>query len=87
MVKDVFTIRDSKGKYFHDSYLVIANEGIIKRSFSDACNNPESEFYKHAEDFFLYKLGQFDNVTGQMISLSEPEQIAWAANEKEVKNV
>lgn len=38
--------------------------GEAMRGFGDAVMNKESEFGKHPEDYALYKIGDYDTVTG-----------------------
>jgi len=36
------------------------------RSFSDEVNNPESEISRHAEDYELWRVGEFEDATGAL---------------------
>lgn len=49
--------------------------GAAIRSFQDEVNNPESPMYKHARDYELYLVGEFDDTSGQFI-LVEREKLA-----------
>lgn len=49
------------------------------RSFSDECNNPESEFAKHAKDYELWDLGSFDDESG-MFSGNSPVRLVRAVD-------
>lgn len=43
-----------------------------ERSFALAANNPESDFFKYAEDYSLFELGTYDEASGIMTSLVAP---------------
>ncbi len=40
-------------------------EGQAMRTFQDLVLDPESELAKHSEDYALFKLGSFDDSTGE----------------------
>lgn len=50
---------------------VVAHPRQAVRSFSDETNNPESEIHKHAEDYELWLIGSFDDVSGVVKSTTE----------------
>lgn len=45
------------------------------RTFTDACNSPQSEVSKHPADYRLYHLGEYDDETGLIFVLPFPLQI------------
>lgn len=51
--------------------------GQAVRSFSDEVNSspPNSDLSKHPEDFSLYALGSYDDLSGSFSNLSKPELI------------
>lgn len=46
------------------------------RSFQDEINRPESEMFKHPDDYDLYHLSIFDDVTGAFELFDTPQQLA-----------
>mgnify|MGYP000210770145 CR=1 FL=1 len=46
----------------------MAATGQAIRDFTDACNNPESKFYAHPEDYTLMHIGEYDDSLGKMFS-------------------
>lgn len=41
--------------------------GAGKRAFFDSMNHPDNPQAKHPEDFDLYRLGTFNDVTGEFV--------------------
>ncbi|AXL14482.1 nonstructural protein [Microviridae sp.] len=66
--KILFTVYDSKS----ESYLApfsYKTTGEAVRSFTDVVNDPNTAFNKHPEDFVLYKVGGFSEVSGSVFPL------------------
>ena len=40
--------------------------GLAMRAFMDEIKNQESQFCKYPDDFSLFKLGEFDDSSGEM---------------------
>lgn len=53
-------------------------KGLAIRSFGDACKDPESQLSRHPKDFTLFELGEFNEVTGKLSSLSTPLSLGTA---------
>lgn len=66
MIQILISVRDAKAEFFSPPMLV-RTRGEAIRSFSDAVNNPESQFHGHAEDYALFQLGTLDILTGVII--------------------
>lgn len=79
MKQDVFSVFDDKASAF-GTPIFVANRGIAVRSFSDAVQESGNAFAKHASDYKLYKLGEFDNVSGELIKLTTPEFVCHASD-------
>ncbi len=58
-----FAVRDSKAKAFR-APIYCASSGIALRMFVAACNDAQSDFYRFADDFKLFELGEWDPDTG-----------------------
>lgn len=50
--------------------------GAALRSFQDEVNRADGEICKHPDDYDLYHLGEFDDITGALTAVSPPVQIA-----------
>lgn len=59
----VYTIRDSAAEAFMRPFFA-QGKGSAIRSFQDLCNDPEHPVGQHPEDYSLFEVGSFDEVTG-----------------------
>lgn len=67
----VFTIRDSKvDACMRPFFAQSTKEGI--RIWEDSVNSPDSGFFKHPEDYFLYEIGEFDPALGRIYPHTDP---------------
>ena len=74
----ICSIRDSKA----DAWLTpmhFQSSAHALRAFGDIVNDATSDFAKHPEDYTIYKIGEFNDETGQIKS-QVPDPIALAAN-------
>ena len=71
MIHGVYTIYDSKAELYLQPFYCQA-KGQAIRMFEDTCNDPEHQFYKHAEDFTLFQLGVYDDQNAEMQMLKTP---------------
>ena len=65
MKKLICAIRDSKVEAFMTP-MFFRSKGEAIRSFHDAVNDSNMEFKKHAEDFVMFVLGEYDEQLGQI---------------------
>lgn len=64
-----------------DAYMppfVAATPGSAIRAFADEVNNVNGPMWKHADDYALFKLGEFNENTGHIEPTKAPEQLALA---------
>ncbi|QXP08521.1 MAG: nonstructural protein [Arizlama microvirus] len=73
-MKILCTIRDAAIDAF-GPVLEVRAQGEALRMFKDECNNPESRIYKHPEDYELYKIAMYDDMTGEVQGM-KPERLA-----------
>lgn len=67
MILKIFSVFDSAtGAYLQPFFA--ASQGSAIRSFMDACNDTAHEFSKHASDYTLFILGEFDDSDGSIRS-------------------
>lgn len=61
---EAFTVHDSKASAYLQPFFA-PSRGVAIRMFTDACNDPEHQFFRHPEDFTLFSIGVFYQETGQ----------------------
>lgn len=83
MILKVFAVFDSKASTFGHPFFC-HTRGVAIRSFSDAANDSKHEFGRHAADFTLFEIGEYDDQTGKFVNLAAPESIGVALQFVEV---
>jgi len=79
----IFTVRDDKAEaYLPPFYMRTIGEAI--RAFTAAVNDQKHDFRKYAEDYHLYELGRFDELTGKMDVLDSPKHVIAAVDVKTI---
>lgn len=75
----IISIKDTAADAFGRP-VYVATEGVAIRQFQDEVNraSEDNQIYRHPDDFHLYALGHFDDVTGQFDLLEVPRVIARA---------
>lgn len=79
-----FSLFDVKAKAYCVPFFV-HNVNLALRSFGDAVLDQSTGISKHPEDFMLYRLGEYDDNSGKLLSLNEPEFVANAVDFVPVK--
>jgi len=69
----VCSIRDAKAD-FHQPFFV-KTKGEALRGLMDILSDPNSNIHKYPEDFALFYLGTFDELTGSFALLPQPEHL------------
>lgn len=67
-------VRDKKAKFYHPPYAV-PTKGMAIRGFGDAVLKGNSDLSAHPEDFTIFKVGEYDQLTG-LVSSCNPVSIA-----------
>ena len=62
-VQKVFSVYDSKAQAYLQPFHAI-NAAVASRMIADAVSQPDHNFNRHAADFTLFELGDFDDLTG-----------------------
>lgn len=70
----MFTVYDEQQKVFAKP-MFFHQRGEVVRAVQDEVKNPESMLSKHPNDYRLYYLGEFDNLTGMVTGLDIPELV------------
>lgn len=68
----IFAVYDSKAEAYLQPYFA-QTLGTAVRMFTSAAQDQESTFHKHAEDYTLFELGEFDEYTGKITGLNAPK--------------
>ena len=63
MITKIFSVYDSKAQAYLPPFYNPAVGSAI-RAFADAINDSQAPFAKHAGDYVLYQVGEFDDSTG-----------------------
>lgn len=84
MNKPVVAVRDRQMGAFMNPFIA-PTVGVAVRSFADAVNEKDSGMYSHPEDYELFQLAEFDDVSGKFVCLETPKSLAIASNFKEDK--
>lgn len=87
----VFSIFDDKAKAFVNPFFMPHN-GLALRALSDVVQDKNTNISRHPGDFSLYILAEFDDNSGEFVSLERPEFLARALDyvepeRKAVENV
>lgn len=75
MKKKVCAIYDIQGGFFSGLFLH-RSENEAKRDFGSAVRGSETSLSKYPEDYRLFCLGEYDDVTGYIKAVSQPELMA-----------
>lgn len=73
----IFTIYDSKAEAFISPFYE-RSTGLAIRAFEDACNTPEHQFNKYPEDYTLFELGEFNELTAGFELKDSPQSLGLA---------
>lgn len=73
----LISVYDVKAGAYNAPVSMISKAAAI-RSFSDAVNDPKSDFAKHPEDYSINVVGEWDPVSGVLKPLSVPEPLITA---------
>ena len=79
MKRGIYTVHDNQAQAFLAPFFC-NTDGEAIRMFKDTVADPESLFQRHAHDFHLYRLGTFDDVTGDLQNTDPPEMLISAVN-------
>lgn len=66
MIYDVFAVHDSKAEAYLPPF-ILPNSAMAKRVFADCINSNSHQFGANPPDYTLFRLGQFDDSSGQFL--------------------
>lgn len=76
MIMEVYTVLDRGVKAYLPPFFC-RSRGEALRSFTDAVNNREHQFFKHATDYSLWLIGRYDDDSARL-EACEPERVVTA---------
>lgn len=77
MILQIFAVYDQKSHAFASPFY-LAHVDLAKRAFAEAANTPGHSLAKYPEDFFLYRLGTWNDETSEFSPLPQKEYVAHA---------
>lgn len=80
----VFSVYDRKAQAFMTPFYM-QNKAMAERAFRNTVNDAEHNFYANPEDFDLYYLGEYEEMTGEFIQEETNELITTAVAVKDEK--
>jgi len=82
MILKAYTVWDSAADAYIQPFWA-TNDKVALRSFHTACTDSGHDFYKHAEDYTLFRIGSFDQQLGDLL----PENMVAIARAHELKEI
>lgn len=77
MLQKIFTVYDSKvGAYLPPFFMSARGEAL--RAFVDTISDDKSVISKHPEDYTLFELGEYDNLTAKFDMYETPVSLGVA---------
>lgn len=62
----MFTVYDSKAEAYMQPFFQMST-GQAVRAFENSCNDERTEFFRHAADFTLFEIGEYDDQIGKTL--------------------
>ncbi len=81
MQQFMFVIYDSKANAFMTPWF-LTTEQLAIRAFGDLANDPESNVFRHPDDYTLFTIGTFNDATAK-INWNEPQTLGNAIQFKD----
>ncbi len=70
MILKIYSVWDSKAAAYIQPFFA-TNDAVATRMFETAANDAGHDFHRYAEDYALFRIGQFDQEKGDLL----PENI------------
>lgn len=64
----IYSVYDAKLEAYMQPFFM-QTRGQALRAFTDTCNDTNTQFSKHPEDFTLFELGEYDDESGLFTNL------------------
>lgn len=65
MKLNIYAIYDEGAKAYATPFFM-HNDGLAIRAFQDNVNSDDSQIAKHADQFHLFRIGEYDDQTGEL---------------------
>jgi len=75
MKLNVYSIRDIKAEIYGNPFYM-SQDGQALRAFGDLVGDEKTSISKHPEDYQLFKLAEYDDVSGKHIALDAPKYMS-----------
>ncbi len=62
----IFCVFDSKAEAFLQPFFSV-NRAVALRSFTQACQDSQSDFHRFAGDYTLFEIGEWSAVGGELV--------------------
>lgn len=85
MILKVYTALDKAVNAYLQPFFC-RSKGEAIRSFTTAVNDPDHQFHKHAADFSLYELGEWNDAAG-IFTCGEPVRVVSALECMDLDNL
>jgi len=63
----LFTVFDSKAEGYLQPFFAVT-EAVALRMFMTAVEDPQHDFHRFAEDYTMFRIGEFDQAEGVLVS-------------------
>lgn len=80
----VFSVLDTKADAFQTPFFM-PSTGQAVRAFKDLANDGQSLVSRHPGDFQLCCIGEFDDVSAQLVSFDQVQRLGYASDYREMK--
>ena len=75
MTKVYYAVYDRKAEMYSQPFLEIKDGTAIRAVQDIVINNKDHAFAKHPSDFSLFRLGSFDETTGEIAGEQKPTKL------------
>lgn len=75
MLKKIFSVRDIKVSVYNVPFYSDSEIQAIRNVHAAMANQPDMLISQFPQDYELYYVGEFEDVTGKMVSLDSPKFI------------
>lgn len=77
--REMFTMYDSKTESYNEPVFAINKHDVVRMMlnlFRDPQQQEKNKFFVNAEDYSLFKIGDFCLKTGTVVAINPPEHVA-----------
>lgn len=78
MDKNIYCLYDAAEQIYYDP-ICFSNDAVAMRYFRNECEKPNTLYQSHPQDFILYNIGSWYQLTGEII-YNKPERVCSASD-------